>query len=100
MQILESGSQDIGYLRKLLEYSLGVVLKLASPANDNESKAMHVQLFHELSEIVVGMDKETSSSFAQVLVKGLRFVLQQIQVFFPTYTWPYNDVLEIIYLQM
>ncbi|GLJ16432.1 hypothetical protein SUGI_0279530 [Cryptomeria japonica] len=79
-QILESGSQDVEYLSKLLEYSLGVVLKLAIPANDNESKAKHGQLFHELSDIVVGMDKETNSSFAQVLVKGLRFILEQIQV--------------------
>ena len=40
-QILESGSQDIVYLSRLLDYSLGVVLKLVIPANDKESKASH-----------------------------------------------------------
>lgn len=79
-QILESGSQDIEYLSKLLDYSLGVVLKLALPANDNESKAAHEKLFHELSEIVAGMDKNSNRSFARALVKGLRFILEQIQV--------------------
>ncbi|KAH9318454.1 hypothetical protein KI387_020223 [Taxus chinensis] len=78
-QILESGSQDIEYLSKLLEYSLGVVLKLAIPANDNESKTISEQLFHELSEMVVGMDDKTNCSFARTLVKGLRFILEQIQ---------------------
>lgn len=79
-QILESGSQDIEYLSKLLDYSLGVVLKLAIPANDKESKAAHEKLFHELSEIVAGMDKNSNRSFAHALVKGLRFILEQIQV--------------------
>jgi len=79
-QILESGSQDIEYLSKLLDYSLGVVLKLAIPANDKESKAANEKLFHELSEIVAGMDKNSNHSFARALVKGLRFILEQIQV--------------------
>lgn len=79
-QILESGSQDIEYLSRLLDYSLGVVLKLAIPANDKESKASHEKLFNELSEIVAAMDKNSNRSFACALVKGLRFILEQIQV--------------------
>ena len=80
IQILESGSQDIEYLSRLLDYSLGVVLKLAIPANDKESKASHEKLFNELSEIVAAMDKNSNRSFACALVKGLRFILEQIQV--------------------
>lgn len=63
-----------------MDYSLGVVLKLAIPTNDKESKATHEKLFHELSEIVDGMDKNSNHSFACALVKGLRFILEQIQV--------------------
>ena len=61
-QILESGSQDVEYLSRLLDYSLGVVLKLAIPANDKESKASHEKLFNELSEIVAAMDKNSNRS--------------------------------------
>ena len=61
-QILESGSQDIEYRSRILDYSLGVVLKLTIPANDKESKASHEKLFNELSEIVAAMDKNSNHS--------------------------------------
>eukprot|EP01018_Ginkgo_biloba_P023277 Gb_06651 [translate_table: standard] len=79
-QMLESGSQDFEYLSKLLDYALGVVLKLAIPANDKDAKIAQGKLFDELSEIVTTVDNKTNRSFACALVKGLRFILEQIQV--------------------
>ena len=79
IQILESGSQDIEYLNKLLDYSLGVVLKLSILANDKVSKVAHEKLFHEF-EIVARMDKNTNCSFGRALVKGLHFILEKIKV--------------------
>eukprot|EP01018_Ginkgo_biloba_P001447 Gb_12075 [translate_table: standard] len=79
-QILESGTQDVEYLAKLLDYALGVVLKLGAPARDNDTKAAHEKLVQELSEIVAGMGGKSNLSFACALVKGLRFILEQIQV--------------------
>eukprot|EP01018_Ginkgo_biloba_P031550 Gb_16958 [translate_table: standard] len=79
-QLLESGTQDIEYLGKLLNYAFGVVLKLLKPAKDNAAKDFRERLALELSEMVASMDKKSNISFAQALVKGLRFILEQIQV--------------------
>ncbi|KAF3788242.1 T-complex protein [Nymphaea thermarum] len=79
-QILESGIQDIDYLSKLLDYAISIVIKLGAPARDDITKAAHEKLVEELSLIVASADKKCRFSFANALVKGLRFVLEQIQV--------------------
>uniref|UniRef100_A0A0C9RPB9 TSA: Wollemia nobilis Ref_Wollemi_Transcript_5787_2169 transcribed RNA sequence n=1 Tax=Wollemia nobilis TaxID=56998 RepID=A0A0C9RPB9_9CONI len=79
-QILESGVQDVEYLAKLLDYALGLVLRLGAPARDSDTKAAHEKLVEELSGIVSGMGEKSNLSFAHALVKGLRFILEQIQV--------------------
>lgn len=80
MQILESGVQDIDYLSKLLDYAINIVIKLGAPARDDITKAAHEKLVEELSDILASTDCKSRFYFANTLVKGLRFVLEQIQV--------------------
>jgi len=84
IQLLASGNVDMGYLGNILEFSLGILLKLSAPANEEEIRVTHHKLMTELGEIVP-TDGHSNSSYAVLMVKGLRFVLQQIQVctFFP-----------------
>lgn len=79
-QVLESGSFDYDYFRKLLDYALGIVLKLGAPARDDDTKASHEALMQELLQISSDMGERSRNLFALALVKGLRFVLQQVQV--------------------
>ncbi|KAM7252377.1 hypothetical protein ACFE04_024260 [Oxalis oulophora] len=77
-QVLRSGNLDIDYLGKILEFSLATLQKLSSPANDDEMKATHMKLLTDLSELCQSED-ESSRSPVFAMVKGLRFVLEQIQ---------------------
>lgn len=79
IQLLASGNVDMGYLGNILEFSLGILLKLSAPANEEEIRTTHHKLMTELGEIVP-TEGHSNSSYAILMVKGLRFVLQQIQV--------------------
>lgn len=79
-QVLHSGSYDYDYFRKRLDYALGTVLKLCAPAKDDGAKASHELLVAELSHVSSELGEKSRSLFALALVKGLRFVLEQIQV--------------------
>jgi hypothetical protein len=79
MQILESGSSNIEYLRQLLDYAASLILKLGAPIRDSDAKAAHQSLVDELS-IAVSPNSESESAFAVSLVKGVRFIFEQIQV--------------------
>ncbi|KAI5083278.1 hypothetical protein GOP47_0003021 [Adiantum capillus-veneris] len=79
-QVLESGSFDYDYFRKLLDYALGMVLKLGAPARDEDTKTSHDALMQELSQISSDLGEKSRNSFTRALVEGLRFVLQQVQV--------------------
>ncbi|XP_020877082.1 uncharacterized protein LOC9310630 isoform X1 [Arabidopsis lyrata subsp. lyrata] len=78
-QLLASGNVDMGYLGNILEFSLGILLKLSAPANEEEIRTTHHKLMTELGEIVP-TEGHSNSSYAILMVKGLRFVLQQIQI--------------------
>ncbi|CAA7057819.1 unnamed protein product [Microthlaspi erraticum] len=78
-QLLASGNVDMGYLGNILEFSLGILLKLSAPASEEEIRSTHQKLMTELGEIVP-TEGESKSSYAILMVKGLRFVLQQIQI--------------------
>ncbi|CAE6128878.1 unnamed protein product [Arabidopsis arenosa] len=78
-QLLASGNVDMGYLGNILEFSLGILLKLSAPANEEEIRTTHHKLMTELGEIVP-TEGHSNSSYAVLMVKGLRFVLQQIQI--------------------
>ncbi|KAG0600305.1 hypothetical protein M758_11G023200 [Ceratodon purpureus] len=79
-QILDSGSNDVEYLRRLLDYASGLILKLGSPARDSPAKAAHESLVKELSATVSSNSKDTQTAFFTTLVKGLRFIFEQLQV--------------------
>jgi hypothetical protein len=78
-QILESGSSNIEYLRQLLDYAASLILKLGAPIRDSDTKAAHQSLVDELS-VAVSPNSESESAFAVSLVKGVRFIFEQIQV--------------------
>ncbi|XP_057976515.1 uncharacterized protein LOC131163786 [Malania oleifera] len=77
-QVLKSGNLDIDYLGKILEFALLTLQKLSAPANDDEVKKTHQKLLKELAEICLSTDK-SNYSHVIAMVKGLRFVLEQIQ---------------------
>lgn len=79
VKVLKSGIHDMDYLGRILEYALATLQKLSAPANEDEMKKTHKNLLNELSEIAQANDK-LNSSFVIAVVKGLRFVLEQIQV--------------------
>ncbi|KAJ4962809.1 hypothetical protein NE237_022748 [Protea cynaroides] len=75
-ETLMSGSHDMVYLGKILEYALVTLQKLSAPATEEEIKMTHKKLLNELGEIAQAADK---SKFILAIIKGLRFVLEQIQ---------------------
>jgi hypothetical protein len=78
-KVLESGPQDAQYLGQILQYSLGMVRKLSATAKEDEMKKSHDKLLSELaasSEV----DGNGISSFVIVVIKGLRFILEEIKV--------------------
>ncbi|XAR56338.1 hypothetical protein NMG60_11036783 [Bertholletia excelsa] len=77
-QVLNSGKLDMDYLGKLLEFALITLQKLSAPANEDELKVSHLKLLKELNEICQA-GNGSSHSQTVALIKGLRFVLEQIQ---------------------
>lgn len=81
LQVLSSGNLDMDYLGKILEFALITIQKLSAPASANELKATHQKFLDELIEIC--RERVTSKkSHTIALVRGVRFVLEQIQVSF------------------
>jgi hypothetical protein len=77
--VLKSGNLDIDYLGKILEFALVTLQKLSAPASDDEMKANHHKLLNELSEICQARN-DSKYPCVIAMIKGLRFVLEQIQV--------------------
>ncbi|GMI83622.1 hypothetical protein like AT1G22930 [Hibiscus trionum] len=77
--VLKSGNLDIDYLGRILGFALSTLQKLSSPANDDEMKTANQRLLKELAEICEAKEKADNSP-ALAMIKGLRFVLEQIQV--------------------
>ncbi|GJS23454.1 T-complex protein 11 [Tanacetum coccineum] len=77
-QLLNSGSLDMEYLGKIMEFALVSLQKLSAPANENNLKDAHQKVLRELADIC--RTDNSNHSHAIALVKGLRFVLKQIQV--------------------
>ncbi|XP_038681697.1 uncharacterized protein LOC119982411 isoform X2 [Tripterygium wilfordii] len=78
-QILKSGNLDVHYLGKILEFAMATLQKLSSPASDDEMRATQQNLFKELTKICEDSD-ESQFSHVTAMIKGLRFVLEKIQV--------------------
>ncbi|KAL4580724.1 hypothetical protein LXL04_016926 [Taraxacum kok-saghyz] len=78
-QLLSSRSLDMEYLGTIMEFALVNLQKLSAIAHENKLKESHQKVLLELAELCQAGDG-TNSSHAIALVKGLRFVLEQIQV--------------------
>lgn len=78
-QVLNSGQLDMDYLGKILDFALVTLQKLSAPASEDELKVAHVKMLKELAEICQG-ESGSNHSHVIALIKGLRFVLEEIQV--------------------
>lgn len=78
-QVLVSGTHDLGYLRKILEFALDTLQKLSAPASEDELMETHKKLMIELG-VISQAGEEANTSFVVAMIKGLRFVLEQTQV--------------------
>ncbi|KAI7727118.1 hypothetical protein M8C21_018068 [Ambrosia artemisiifolia] len=76
-QLLKSDSLDMEYLGQIMEFALVSLQKLSAPANEINVKDAHQNVLQELADICRADDSNRSHAIA--LVKGLRFVLEQIQ---------------------
>ncbi|KAL1192227.1 hypothetical protein V5N11_032692 [Cardamine amara subsp. amara] len=77
-QLLNTGILDIDYLGKMLEFALATLRKLSAPANDCENESTHRNLLKELHRLCQAKD-ESGNLRAVAIVKGIRFILEQIQ---------------------
>ncbi|KAG2303638.1 hypothetical protein Bca4012_062393 [Brassica carinata] len=77
-QLLNSGTLDIDYLGKMLEFALATLRKLSAPVNDRENESTHQRLLEELHRLCQAKD-ESGNLHAVAIVKGIRFILEQIQ---------------------
>ncbi|EEF31715.1 conserved hypothetical protein [Ricinus communis] len=76
--VLKSGALDIDYLGKILDFALGTLEKLSSPAHEDDLKVTHQELLKQLAKMCMNQD-ESMHSHAIAMIKCLRFVLEQIQ---------------------
>ncbi|KAJ9552328.1 hypothetical protein OSB04_016373 [Centaurea solstitialis] len=78
-QLLSSHRLDMEYLGTVMEFALVSLQKLSAVAHENRLKESHKKVVLELAELCQAGDG-SNLSHAVALVKGLRFVLEQIQV--------------------
>lgn len=78
-KVLESNTQDTQYLGQILQYSLGMLRKLSSPAKEDEMKTSHDKLLNELIEHSDSHDRGPNA-FAIAVIKGLRFTMEGLKV--------------------
>lgn len=72
---------EIDFLGKILQFALVTLQKLSAPASDDKMKATHYKLLDRLRDASQAGDK-SNASIGLLMVEGLRFVLEQIQVCF------------------
>ncbi|KAI8027313.1 T-complex protein 11-like protein 1 [Camellia lanceoleosa] len=77
-QVLNLGKLDMDYLGKILDFALITLQKLSAPAKEDELKVAHLKLLKELAKICRA-GNGSNQSYIVALIKGLRFVLEQIQ---------------------
>ncbi|KAK4743272.1 hypothetical protein SAY87_001273 [Trapa incisa] len=78
-QVLKSGNLDMDYLVRILKFALGTLQRLSSPSKDDEMKTSHNKLIEELSQICQSKGS-LDHPHRIAMVRGIRFVLEQIQV--------------------
>lgn len=72
--------------------------KLSSPANEDDMRKAHQKMLNSLTDIARSSDKQ-SNSFVVASIKGLRFVLEQIQVRFLDHSAKYFSGYQLLYSQ-
>ncbi|MCE5166260.1 hypothetical protein HAX54_016579 [Datura stramonium] len=77
-QVLNSGTLDMDYFGKILEFSLVTLRKLSAPMIEDELQTNHQKFLKELGESTQD-GENTTALFAALVVKGLQFVLTQIK---------------------
>jgi len=78
-QVLNSGTLDMDYFGRILEFALVTLRKLSVPLVEDELNTNHQKFLKELGENT--QDRENSTAlFASLVIKGLQFVLRQIKV--------------------
>ncbi|XP_051137373.1 uncharacterized protein LOC127255720 [Andrographis paniculata] len=76
-RVLNSGSIDFEYLRKILESALSSLQKLCAPVDEDEMKEKHQKYLEELDHTCC--TNMSYSSQVVMIMKALRYVLQEIQ---------------------
>ncbi|XP_015168436.1 uncharacterized protein [Solanum tuberosum] len=77
-QVLNSGTLDMDYFGRILEFALVTLRKLSVPLVEDELNTNHQKFLKELGENT--QDRENSTAlFASLVIKGLQFVLRQIK---------------------
>ncbi|VAI44813.1 unnamed protein product [Triticum turgidum subsp. durum] len=77
-QVLESSTQGTQYLGQILQYSLGMLRKLSSPAKEEEMKISHDKLLNELIGHSDSHDRDPNA-FVIAVIKGLRFTMEELK---------------------
>ncbi|KAL3843691.1 hypothetical protein ACJIZ3_001094 [Penstemon smallii] len=77
-QVLNAGKLDMDYLGKILEFALFTLQKLSAPACEDELKKKHQQFIKELAQTRWACNS-SENSHVVALIKGLRYVLEQIK---------------------
>ncbi|KAL8151813.1 hypothetical protein V2J09_021621 [Rumex salicifolius] len=77
-KMLSAGNLDMDHLHNILKFALITMQKLSAPANDNKIRQENEKLLKELT-LVCQVNGETDQMRVIAVVKGLRFVLEQIQ---------------------
>ena len=64
----------------MLEFALATLRKLSAPVNDRDNESTHQSLVEELHRLCQAKDESGGNLHAVAIVKGIRFILEQIQV--------------------
>ncbi|WMV34840.1 hypothetical protein MTR67_028225 [Solanum verrucosum] len=78
LEVLKSGTLDMNYFGRILEFALVTLRKLSAPSIEDELKANHQKFLKELGEITQG-GENNNALFTSLVIKGLQFVLRQIK---------------------
>ncbi|KAH0664255.1 hypothetical protein KY284_029186 [Solanum tuberosum] len=79
LEVLKSGTLDMDYFGRILEFALVTLRKLSAPSIEDELKANHQKFLKELGEITQG-GENNNALFTSLVIKGLQFVLRKIKV--------------------
>lgn len=95
--MLNAGNLDMNHLWKILEFALITLQKLSAPPNDAKTREENEKLLKELS-LECQVNAEPEQMHIASVVKGLRFVLEQIQVHKENELFTFHCIHELVNL--